>query len=74
MVTALFGYYLNIIQITPDIEVQNHYSRLITKNPINSGDEISLNSLKNNIICDIMNQIDLDKKFKYKKKILIKLK
>ena len=47
------------------IEIKNHYSGLIPKNPINSGDEISLNSIKNNIICDIINQIDFNKKFKY---------
>ena len=42
IIWLLFEYYSN----NSLIEVQNHYSRLIPKNPINSGDEISLNFIK----------------------------
>lgn len=52
----LFEYYSN----NTLIEVKNQNSGLIPKKSINSGEEISLNSIKKNIIYDIMNQIDLE--------------
>ena len=49
------------------IETKNHYSGLIPKNLINLGDEKSLTIIKNNILRDLINQNDTDKKFRYKK-------